>query len=513
MALVLADRVKDTTTTTGTGTITLSGTAPTGYVSFGTAIGNANTTYYTITAGSEWEVGVGTYTAAGTLLARTTVLASSNAGSLVNFSAGTKDVFVTYPAGKAISDGFGTLPATNGGTGLTSPGTSANVLTSNGTAWVSGTATAAYPQNVQSGNYTLVLGDAGKHIYSANTGAQTITIPTNASVAFPIGTLVTIVDMGTTKIVLSASSVSIIPNGTTTALSTPSIASGASVQLLKTATNSWNATFGIVQESEYTATYLVIAGGASGGSYNGGGGGAGGYLTSTESLDVGSTYTVTVGAGGAARTTTAAGNDGSNSVLSGTGVSITSTGGGGGGGQGDATKAGRTGGSGGGAAPINGTAGTGTSGQGNSGGLTVTNEYVGGGGGGAGAAGGNATGSYPYNGGAGGNGLASSITGTSVTRAGGGGGGTGSGNGGAGGSGGGGKGAKDTPAGAGTANTGSAGGGADNDTGLSGAGGSGVVILSIPTANYTGTTTGSPTVTTSGSNTILTFNSSGSYTA
>lgn len=110
MALVLADRVKDTTTTTGTGTITLSGTAPTGYVSFGTAIGNANTTYYTITAGAEWEVGIGTYTAAGTTLSRTTVLASSNAGSLVNFSSGTKDVFVTYPAGKAvIVDGSGNV--------------------------------------------------------------------------------------------------------------------------------------------------------------------------------------------------------------------------------------------------------------------------------------------------------------------------------------------------------------------------------------------------------------------
>jgi hypothetical protein len=116
MPLVLADRVKDTTTTTGTGTITLSGTAPIGYVSFGTAIGNANTTYYTITAGSEWEVGVGTYTAAGTLLSRDTVLASSAGGTTkVTFSAGTKDVFVTYPAGKAIYEdgsdnvGIGTL--------------------------------------------------------------------------------------------------------------------------------------------------------------------------------------------------------------------------------------------------------------------------------------------------------------------------------------------------------------------------------------------------------------------
>jgi hypothetical protein len=98
MALVLPDRVKETTTTTGTGTITLAG-AVTGFQSF-SAVGNANTTYYCIASqtNSEWEVGIGTYTASGTTLSRTTILASSNAGSAVNFSAGTKDVFVTYPA-------------------------------------------------------------------------------------------------------------------------------------------------------------------------------------------------------------------------------------------------------------------------------------------------------------------------------------------------------------------------------------------------------------------------------
>jgi len=102
MPLVVKDRVKETTTTTGTGTITLAG-ASTGYQSF-SAIGNGNTTYYTIAGqtSSEWEVGIGTYTSAGTTLSRTTVLSSSNGGSLVNFSAGTKDVFVTYPAGKAV---------------------------------------------------------------------------------------------------------------------------------------------------------------------------------------------------------------------------------------------------------------------------------------------------------------------------------------------------------------------------------------------------------------------------
>ena len=101
MALVLKDRVQETSTTTGTGTLTLDG-AVTGYQSFSSAIGNGNTTYYGIylNGGSEWEVGLGTV-GAGTL-ARTTVLASSNAGSLVNFSAGQKSVWCDYPAAKAV---------------------------------------------------------------------------------------------------------------------------------------------------------------------------------------------------------------------------------------------------------------------------------------------------------------------------------------------------------------------------------------------------------------------------
>jgi len=112
MAFVLADRVKETTTTTGTGTVTLLG-ASTGFQSF-SAIGNTNTTYYTIAgqSNSEWEVGIGTYTSSGTTLARTTVISSSNAGALVNFSAGTKDVFVTYPAeftANAIGGGIGAV--------------------------------------------------------------------------------------------------------------------------------------------------------------------------------------------------------------------------------------------------------------------------------------------------------------------------------------------------------------------------------------------------------------------
>ena len=121
MALVLADRVKETTTTAGTGTVTLLGAA-TGFQSFA-VVGDGNTTFYTIAAqvGNEWEVGIGTYTSAGTLLARTTVL-SNSAGtqpSALSFSAGTKDVFVTYPAGYAVAS--------------TNVGTAGQLLTSNGT--------------------------------------------------------------------------------------------------------------------------------------------------------------------------------------------------------------------------------------------------------------------------------------------------------------------------------------------------------------------------------------------
>jgi len=103
MALVVADRVKETSTTAGTGTLTLAG-AVAGFQSFA-VIGNGNTTYYSIvdsTAGT-WEVGIGTYTSSGTTLARTTVLAnSSGTTSPISFAANSKDVFATYPAGKAV---------------------------------------------------------------------------------------------------------------------------------------------------------------------------------------------------------------------------------------------------------------------------------------------------------------------------------------------------------------------------------------------------------------------------
>lgn len=102
MAIVVKDRVRETTTTTGTGALTLGG-AVNGYQTF-SVIGNANTTYYAISdpASGAWEVGVGTYTSSGNTFSRDTVFESSNSGNLVNFGAGSKDVFITYPAERAI---------------------------------------------------------------------------------------------------------------------------------------------------------------------------------------------------------------------------------------------------------------------------------------------------------------------------------------------------------------------------------------------------------------------------
>lgn len=100
MAFKIADRVRDTTTTTGTGTVTLSGTAATGYQTFNSGIGDGNSCCYCIAdqSGTNWEVGIGTYTNSGTTVSRDKVLASSNSGSAVNFTSGTKDVFVTFPS-------------------------------------------------------------------------------------------------------------------------------------------------------------------------------------------------------------------------------------------------------------------------------------------------------------------------------------------------------------------------------------------------------------------------------
>jgi hypothetical protein len=113
MALVLKDRVKETTTTTGTGTYTLAG-AVTSFEAF-SSVGDGNTTYYACTDGTDFEVGIGTYTASGTTLARTTILQSSNSDSAVSWSSGTKTIFCAQPAEKAVFlDASGNIIAANG---------------------------------------------------------------------------------------------------------------------------------------------------------------------------------------------------------------------------------------------------------------------------------------------------------------------------------------------------------------------------------------------------------------
>ena len=258
--------------------------------------------------------------------------------------------------------------------------------------------------------------------------------------------------------------------------------------------------------------YLVIAGGAGGGGDNGGGGGAGGYRASSLTASAGTTYTITVGGGSSGITGHSAGNNASNSIFG----SITSTGGGGGGSQ---AYAGGDGGSGGGSgqSETSGTrsGGSGTTGQGTDGGDSTGTTARGGGGGGSSQAGqdGGAN-----TGGNGGDGTSSSITGSAVKRAAGGGGGADQNAGSAG--------SAETDAGAtaggsgtgnasnASANTGSgAGGGGQSGTAQGGNGGSGVVILKILTSEYTGSTTGSPSVATDGSYKILTYTGNGSYTA
>ena len=115
MALVINDRVKETTTTTGTGAVALGG-AVTGFETFSAGVGNSNTTYYSIAhqTANEWEVGLGTLDGDSSDLTRTTVISSSNSDSAVSFSAGTKDIFCTVPASKLVFEDGSNNVALNG---------------------------------------------------------------------------------------------------------------------------------------------------------------------------------------------------------------------------------------------------------------------------------------------------------------------------------------------------------------------------------------------------------------
>jgi|9_EtaG_2_1085328.scaffolds.fasta_scaffold08739_3 hypothetical protein len=418
-----------------------------------------------------------------------------------------------------INENANTITIGASGDTITIP--SGATITNNGTQTGFGrTGTVDWQSTVKTATFTASDGEG----YFCNTTAGSFTVNLPAGSA---GAIVAVKDYANT---FDNNALTITPNGSDkiggSAASASISTEGIAVTLVFIdSTKGWLVTdSGLQSEAEttYSADMLVIAGGGGGGA-NGGGGGAGGYRTSTQDVSISAVYTITVGDGGAKGQTFSAnpGSVGADSSISGSGLTtITSAGGGfGGGNDGD----GGDGGSGGGGGNTGSTK-TGGSGntpsvspsQGNDGGSSVGSTYGGGGGGGATGTGGNkASGTSVA--GNGGSGASSSITGSAVTRAGGGGGGiNNTSTAGSGGSGGGGAGATSSSGNAtpGTANTGGGGGGgSEGGTTTGGDGGKGVVILSVPTAKYSGTTTGSPTVTTSGSNTIMQFNGSGSYTA
>jgi hypothetical protein len=368
-------------------------------------------------------------------------------------------------------------------------------------------------QSVQTSGFTASAGRG----YPCNTtsAAFTVTLPATPSAGDEVIILDYAGTFDTNALVISPNGNKI--EGATDNLQLSGEREGARLVYIDS-TQGWLAYSGINEGTDalapvpYSVDFLVIAGGAGGGWDVGGGGGAGGYRNSfsTESSGgggsseaslsflPGTVYTITVGAGGAGATNvTIRGSNGVDSSISGTGITtITSTGGGGGGGW-NGQNNGSSGGSGGGGAgwESTSTGGAGTANQGFAGGNNTTGVIndTGGGGGGAGGVGANNVNgiSSSVNGGIG---LASSITGSSVTR------------------GVGGRGFGDTTTGGvdGTANTGN--GGDGGGSAAPKAGGKGVVILRMPTANYSGTTTGSPTVTTDGSDSVLVFNDSGTYT-
>jgi hypothetical protein len=431
---------------------------------------------------------------------------------------GTNYVALKAPASVSADLTF-TLPATDGTTG--------QVLSTNGSgvlSFITPSAGISWQSSVKTSGFTAVAGEG----YFCNTTSAgfTVTLPATPTA----GQQVSVVDYAGT---FDTNALTINPNSNKIESGTDNLLlSGEREGVLLVyidSTQGWLAVSGInegtdaLEPTTYSIDFLVVAGGGTSGGTRSGGGGAGGFRTSTQTVNIGTVITTTVGAGGTGGTDTPSTStqNGSNSSISGSGVTtITSTGGGFGCSNGSDT--GEDGGSGGGgsfstAGGSGNTPNTSPS-QGNNGGNG--SPHGGGGGGGAGAIG--ANGPSSFNGGAGGNGSASSITGSSVTYAGGGGGGGGAdGSGGTGGSGGGGNGSGGAPATqlAGAAGGTNLGGGAGGKSSHSGSlvvnnnGGSGVVILSVPTAKYTSTTTGSPTVTTSGANTIIKFTGSGSYTA
>ena len=419
-------------------------------------------------------------------------------------------------------------PAVAGSNTITFPAETGTLYTTASTSYLAGQI--AWNTTVQTTGFTAVA--YGGYFCNTTSAAFTVTLPATPT----RGQFVVIVDYAGTS---ATNNITVSPNGGNINGAT----GNATIKTNRTgitftyidATQGWLTTSNVYAGNPpftqpYTASYLVVAGGGGSGagfpgSSGGGGGGAGGLLTGTLSLIPGTVYTAVVGGGGTGVSPGLSGTNGTNSTFPSVPAAV---GGGGGGGSGPFLGlAGGSGGGGGGQGSYPATpsslGGSGTPGQGSDGGIgkgtpAAAPNYGSGGGGGSGGVGAVGTNTV---GGAGGAGTANSITGSSVIYAGGGGGATY--NGGTAGLGGpgtpgvsGGNAGAGVPGTVGVANTGGGAGGCGGPGSTIGInGGSGVVILSVPTANYSGTTTGSPTITTSGSNTIIKWTTAGSgtYTA
>jgi len=287
MALVLADRVQETTTSTGTGSVILAG-AVNGYQSFSAGVGNGNTCYYTIYDNTSfaWEVGIGTYTSSGNTLARNTILSSSNSGSAINLAGNTAAVWVDYPSEKAIykdasnlvaipyngaSSNIGSLNV-GGSTGASDTGYIATFVGN------SGTYAYTFTQNTNSGNTAYASHTVGNNAYGTtgayiDMGVNSTTYNATAA-GYPINSLslpnTTFIESTNGDIAIGswgANAIHFVVNGTTTTVDAMTISSSGVTSLLNPlglssgGTNSnLSAVAGAVAYSSGTAIALSAAG-------------------------------------------------------------------------------------------------------------------------------------------------------------------------------------------------------------------------------------------------------------